>query len=243
MPRKPRLYLAKHPYLISLCGNNAQSIFFTQQDYQQFARYLNHGLDKYRLQLHAYALLNNRILLLLTPLSSESIAKLMQYINGSYVRYVNRRHNRTGGLFQGRHKASLVEHDSYLMWAMYYLDGIGQQSTQHDNAIDAYTSYAEHTGDHQRKAPFNLQLIAPTSYLKLADCDEQRQDRYRQQLFLEENQFYRQFIEAKLHQNFPIASQRYINTLSFEAQLLFTQNKPGRPRKNKHGLYQWLMNV
>lgn len=61
--------------------------------------------------VHACALMANRVHLLLTPQAEDSLARLMQHPGRHYVPYINRRHCRSGTLWEGRYKTSLVQQE------------------------------------------------------------------------------------------------------------------------------------
>ncbi|MGH8576234.1 MAG: transposase [Gammaproteobacteria bacterium] len=62
------------------------------------------------------------MLLLMTPRDTVGISRLMQHLGRHYVLYVNRQYRRTGTLWEGRHKASLVQPDKYLLTTMRYIE-------------------------------------------------------------------------------------------------------------------------
>ena len=72
--------------------------------------------------VNAYVLLDNHFHLLLTPPSEEAMSLMMQSVGRSYVRYFNKRHNRTGTLWEGRYKSSVLDSEAYLLTCMSYID-------------------------------------------------------------------------------------------------------------------------
>ena len=69
---------------------------------------------------HAYCLMTNHYHLVIeTP--DGNLSKGMRQLNGVFTQYSNRRHGRTGHLFQGRFKAILVDGDSYLLEVARYV--------------------------------------------------------------------------------------------------------------------------
>lgn len=64
----------------------------------------------------------NHIHLLVTPDSGEGISKMMQMLGRYYVQYFNYTHERTGTLWEGRYKASLVDSETYLLLCMRYIE-------------------------------------------------------------------------------------------------------------------------
>lgn len=53
--------------------------------------------------------------LLMTPEDLESISRLTRVLGSRFAQYVNKQYGRTGTLWEGRHKSSLVDADSYLL--------------------------------------------------------------------------------------------------------------------------------
>jgi putative transposase len=67
-------------------------------------------------------LLDNHFHMLLTPPSEEAMSLMMQSVGRTYVRYFNKRHNRSGTLWEGRYKSSVLDSEAYLLTCMAYID-------------------------------------------------------------------------------------------------------------------------
>lgn len=115
MPRKPRFFLPGVPVHAIQRGNNRQAVFFDDEDYRVYLRWLKLAGEKYDCRIHAYVLMTNHVHLLVTPNQRDSLSGLFQYVGRHYVAYVNRTYGRTGTLWEGRYKASLIEEESYLL--------------------------------------------------------------------------------------------------------------------------------
>lgn len=122
MPRKPRMYLPDVPFHVIQRGNNRQACFFNNSDYQFYLRCLADAGRRYKVAIHAYVLMTNHVHLLMTPADTDSISRAMQSIGRRFVQYINHTYRRTGTLWEGRHKASLVDHDRYLLTCMRYIE-------------------------------------------------------------------------------------------------------------------------
>ena len=115
MARLPRLDLAGHLYLVIQRERDAKPAFIDDDDRR---RYLAAMLDSSRecgVALHAYALMNDHVLMLLTPAEATSLARFVQAVGRRYVKAFNRRHGRSGALWEGRYRAAAVEPASQLM--------------------------------------------------------------------------------------------------------------------------------
>lgn len=122
MPRKPRMYLPGVPAHVVQRGNNRDACFFQDEDYQFYLAVLGDALKRYRVQLHAYVLMTNHVHLLMTPADESGISRVMQHLGRMYVLYVNRTYRRSGTLWEGRHKASLINAAEYLLTCYRYIE-------------------------------------------------------------------------------------------------------------------------
>jgi REP-associated tyrosine transposase len=122
MPRRPRLYIPGVPAHIVQRGNNRQPCFFSEFDYQFYLETLRRGLNRYEVKCHAYVLMTNHVHLLLTPSTDTGISQLMSYLGKYYVTHINKTYRRTGTLWEGRHKSSLIDAESYLLRCYRYIE-------------------------------------------------------------------------------------------------------------------------
>jgi len=122
MARQSRFRIAGVAQLITQRGNNRQNVFFSEQDYLYYLEVLNETAIKYKCQIHAFALMSNHIYILATPTTLDGISQLMKGVGQRYVSYINKLEKRTGTLWDGRYKASLVEDGHYLIACMRYIE-------------------------------------------------------------------------------------------------------------------------
>lgn len=122
MSRKPRMYLPGIPCHVIQRGNNREATFFVEHDYQFYLECLHDAAQRYQVKVHAYVLMTNHVHILMTPAASESISMAMQSIGRRYVQYVNMAYKRSGTLWEGRHKASVIDAENYLLACMRYIE-------------------------------------------------------------------------------------------------------------------------
>jgi putative transposase len=122
MARLPRYVILGQPQHVIQRGNNRNVIFVADEDYQYYLQKLGDACKKYDCELHAYVLMTNHVHLLLTPNSENGISKVMQYIGRYYVQYFNFQYQRTGTLWEGRYKATLLDSESYLLICSRYIE-------------------------------------------------------------------------------------------------------------------------
>ena len=122
MPRQPRYFIPDIPQHIIQRGVDHQAVFFESGDYDLYLRSLSDAAQSYNCQIHAYVLMTNHTHLLVTPGNKRTIPLVMQAMGRSYVQRLNKKYNRTGTLWQGRYKASLVQNDTYLLACHKYIE-------------------------------------------------------------------------------------------------------------------------
>jgi putative transposase len=122
MARLPRFVLPEYPQHVIQRGNNAQRILFDESDYWFLWERLGAGAKKFGCDIHAYALMPNHFHLLITPHSENGLGKLMQYVGRYYVQYFNQRYERTGTLWDGRYRATLIDPKDYFRNCARYVE-------------------------------------------------------------------------------------------------------------------------
>ena len=122
MPRRARLRIAGVPLHIIQRGNNRGACFFRASDYYVYLQCLRELSSHYACDVHAYVLMTNHVHLLVTPRSLEGASLMMKHLGQHYVQYVNRTHGRTGTLWEGRFRSSLVQAEIYLLRCHRYIE-------------------------------------------------------------------------------------------------------------------------
>ena len=122
MPRKARFYMPDVPAHVIQRGNNRQAVFYEDENYQQYKKWLYEGAELHGCMIHAYVLMTNHVHLLVSSESKESIGAMMQYLGRRYVPYINKTYKRSGTLWEGRYKSCLIEAEPYLLACMRYIE-------------------------------------------------------------------------------------------------------------------------
>ncbi len=122
MARLPRLTLPGHPHHIIQRGNNRQAIFLSSGDRQFLLDLLRENSVKFGVAIHAYVLMTNHFHVLATPGTAEGLPQMMQAVGRRYVRLFNDANQRSGTLWEGRYKSTLIQADRYLLACMVYID-------------------------------------------------------------------------------------------------------------------------
>jgi len=122
MARLPRLNLPNVPQHVVQRGNNRQVSFFYEQDYTVYLDKLKEYGKKFNVAIHAYVLMTNHVHLLMTPATQTGVSQLMQSLGHYYVRYINKTYNRSGTLWEGRYKSTLVDSEKYFLLVSRYIE-------------------------------------------------------------------------------------------------------------------------
>jgi len=153
MARLPRLSLAGYAHHLIQRGNNRQAIFASDADRRTMLDLLSEHAKQWNVAVHAYVLMDNHFHLLATPSTDVGLAKMMQAVGRRYVRYFNDRQKRTGTLWEGRFKSSLIQTERYLLACMAYIDLNPVRAGMVEQPGDyTWSSYANHAG--QRQEPW-----------------------------------------------------------------------------------------
>lgn len=120
MARPLRVEFKNALYHITARGIERKIIFSDRYDRNKFLYYLKENLQRYRVLLYAYVLMDNHYHFLVETLL-PNLNRFMHDLNTAYSVYYNRRLNRVGPLFQGRYKSILVDKESYLLELSRYI--------------------------------------------------------------------------------------------------------------------------
>ena len=152
MARLPRLTLPGYPHHIIQRGNNRQAIFATKADYQTLLDLLEEYARKFDVAVHAYVLMSNHFHLLATPHTADALPQMMQAVGRRYVRYFNDTQHRSGTLWEGRYKSTLIQTERYLLACMVYIDLNPVRAGLVGQAADyPWSSYGHYTGQRTDK--------------------------------------------------------------------------------------------
>jgi REP element-mobilizing transposase RayT len=120
MPRKNRIDAPGALHHVIIRGIDRSLIFRDSQDYENFISRLAQLLNETSTFCYAWALMKNHAHLLLRSGPSPLTSFMRRLLTG-YAQQFNRRHNRSGHLFQNRYKSFLCEEDPYLLELVRYI--------------------------------------------------------------------------------------------------------------------------
>ena len=147
MARLPRLSLASYPHLVIQRGNNGQTIASSAKDYEMLLALLDDAARKFSVAIHAYVLMGSEFQVLATPATTDGLPQMMQAVGRRYVRYFNDLQRRTGTLWEGRYRCTLMDADRYLLACMVYMDlSPVQEGLVNESADYPWSSHGHYIG-------------------------------------------------------------------------------------------------
>ena len=175
MSRLPRLYLPDCAQHVIQRGNNREACFYGEEDYKAYLSFLKDAAEKYQVAVHAFVLMTNHVHLLVTPSDEQGVSRMMQAQGRKYVQYFNFTHRRTGTLWEGRYKSTLVSAEHYLLTVYRYIELNPVRAGMVAHASEY--PWSSYQGNALGK-PVQL-LTAHPIYDQLGKTDEERQSAYR----------------------------------------------------------------
>ena len=175
MARLPRFFVKGEALHVIQRGNNREPIFAADGDFRFYLECLTQAASKHGLTLHAYVLMTNHVHLVATPSNEVSLPSTMQSVGRRYVQYFNCRYRRTGTLWEGRYRATLIDSERYLLACMRYVElNPVRASMVRQPAEYGWSSYRANA----LGAPA-AQIVLHEVYLRLGRTPEARQSAYR----------------------------------------------------------------
>jgi putative transposase len=232
MPRLPRFFVKGQPLHAIQRGNNREAIFAAPEDYVRFREFLLDGAKRYACAIHAYVLMSNHVHLLVTPAKEDSLSKLFQSAGRRYVQYFNFSYKRSGTLWEGRYRASLIDAENYLLTCMRYieLNPVRADMVEHPSGYP-YSSY--HANAQGQVDP----LVTPHPiYRRLAEDEASRLSAYRQLFRSQLSKTDLESIRDTLHKGWVLGDNRFKTKIEKLSGRRAAPLPRGRPRLEGNGV-------
>ncbi len=228
MPRRPRIKPPGYPQHLVQRGVNREPCFFAVEDYHCYLQWLKKSAADFHCAIHAYVLMTNHVHLLITPEKPEGPSRLMQSVGRRYVQYINRTYKRSGTLWEGRFKSSVVQAEQYFLLCSRYIElnpvraGIVADPGQY-----RWSSYR-----HNGLGQIDERLTPHDAFLALGASDHERQLAYRAMFRTELDEAAISDIRLALAQSQPLGSNRFSEKLCDAVGVRRSQARRGRPVKS-----------
>lgn len=174
MPRRARLVLPNVPMHITHRGNNKQACFLRPADFRHYLALLENAASEQQCFIHAYVLMTNHVHVLMSGTSRTSVSRTMKSVAETYAMRFNRKNQRSGSLWEGRFRSSVVQDGEYLLNCYRYIE----MNPVRAGMVGSPAAYR--WSSHRANAFGAASFIRPHElYLALGERDEDRESAYR----------------------------------------------------------------
>jgi putative transposase len=185
--------------------------------------------ERYGCDIHAYVLMTNHVHLLATPADDESLAGMMRYPGSRYVQYVNYTYKRSGTLWEGRYKSSLIDTERYLLTCYRYIELNPVRAGMVKEAGDfKWTSYTAHA-----LGQVNELIQDHSNYLALGATDETRRAAYQALFRHQVDEETLTGIRDAVNRGTAFCSERFKDEIEATLARPVRPGPAGRPRKER----------
>jgi len=226
MPRIARTVFGGLPHHITQRGNRREDVFFTDEDRQFYLRYLEKYCQIHGVKVLAYCLMTNHVHLILVPEKEDSLQRVLKPLHMRYAQYINRQHEWSGHLWQGRFFSSPLD-DAYLWFCVRYVERNPVRAGMVEFAENyPWSSAAAHCGlkletlltiENEHWNIFNG-VEDWSDWLNNIESDEQLK-----------------VVRRNVQKNLPCGSELFIENLEKMAGNILRYRAVGRPMKEEKG--------
>jgi putative transposase len=220
--------LAHHIVQRAVAGSEA---FVDDADRLAFVAALRRAATEHAVAVHAYVLWVDEVQILATPAQADALSRLMQSLARWYVAPFNRRHGRSGALWQSRFRAAPVQPGAPLLMCMRYIEQLPMRSGAASAPAEfPWSSAAQHAG---LKAPGDMAGVpADSAYWRLGNTPFEREAAYRRLLDQPLPPADVALVEATSHKGWALGAGEFLASLAAVSDRPVTPQPRGRPRKS-----------
>jgi putative transposase len=229
MARLPRYFVKGQVQHIIQRGNNRETIFVTDDDYLFYLECLRDAAKFHDLSIHAYILMFNHVHLLASPKTEKSIPKTLQSVGRRYVQSFNFHYNRTGTLWEGRYKATVIDSDRYLFTCMRYIE----LNSVRANIVTHPREYPWSSYGHNALGKKNKLVKSHLNYRRLAATTAARQSAYRKLFRAALGKADLEAIRESTNKGWVLGSDSFRAKIERLSDRRTAPKPRGRPRKDK----------
>lgn len=229
MARLARLSLPGYAHHVVQRGNDRQLIGKDEADHARLLELIGEYAAREKVAVHAYAVMPNHFHLLVTPSTRNGVSKMMQAVGRRYVQYFNRRHHRSGTLWEGRYRSTLLQAERYLLACMTYMDLNPVRAGLAAKAADyRWSSHGHYAGHHvdKRVTPHAL-------YWQLGNTPFAREARYAELVGQGLSEVQRAELTDSMLKGWALGDPAFIESLQKQTERRVVRGRAGRPRAGR----------
>ena len=229
MPRQARLVIPHFPHHVIQRGHNRQVVFAGDDDYLFYLDTLQEWKARLGCRIYAHCLMTNHVHLVIDPGEDpDNLARLMKRVAGRQTRYVNRMEQRSGSLWEGRYKSSLIQDDAYLLACCRYVE----LNPLRAGIVDDPANYRWSSCPAKVGRAIQPWLDLDPFYLNMGHSETERAENYAAWLKVTVPEQELQRIREAVQRGQLMASGTFAKELSEKLGRRLQPRGPGRPRKD-----------
>ena len=227
MPRIKRLAVPGVALHVVQRGNNRQAVFFHEADYISYLDLAFESAGRYGVSIHAFVCMTNHVHILLTPWGEDSVSRLMQRLGALYTSGINAVYRRTGSLWEGRFKSSLVDSERYVLACYRYVEMNPVRAGMVAHPADyRWSSYRHHT-----ESLSDYPIRPHAEWLALGSTPGDRRTRYLELIAEGLKNDDIELFRRCAHKGLPAGSDRFRQEIETTLARRIGDGQQGRPRK------------
>ncbi len=227
MARQARLVIPSHVHHVLQRGHDGQRIFQDVEDYRSFLAWVGKAATLFGVAIHAYVLMPNHVHFMVTPMDEQGLGRMMQWVGRHYVPYFNHKYGRTGTLWQGRFKASVIDAERYFITCCRYIESNPKRCGLVEDLVEfPWSSYAHHRG-----LKSDLLIHDHPLYWELGNTPFEREAAYKELIEQELTEDELMQIDHAVLKGWPLASSDFQRQLEKQVNRRIGLAKRGRPQK------------
>ena len=228
MPRSARIIIPDTPHHVMQRGHNRQAVFAGDDDYAYYRDNLLLFKREFGCKIYAYCLMTNHVHLLVDPgPEAETLSKLMKRVAGRQTRYLNKLEKRSGSIWEGRFKSSIISTHEYLPACCRHIE----RNPLRAGIVDDPAEYRWSSYACKVQETHDSVVDLPAFYLALGSNAEERQIAYKKYVLDPVPDDETKVIRNALQRGQVTGGNRFREELSSRLGMRLSTRGPGRPRK------------
>ncbi|MCP3892039.1 MAG: transposase [Desulfobulbaceae bacterium] len=228
MARQARVILPNTPHHIMQRGHNRQVVFASDEDFQYYRENLQLFKDEFCCKIYSYCLMTNHVHLIVNPGDNpESLSLLMKRVAGRQTRYVNKLEKRSGSLWEGRFKSSIISSQEYLISCSRYIELNPMRAGMvEDPSVYQWSSFSK-----KAKGKPDAVVDYDRVYTALGNTAAERQKAYIEYVSQTIPEDELKLLSESIQRNQVTGGNRFREQLEKKLKMKLSNRGPGRPRK------------
>jgi putative transposase len=212
-------------------GHNRQTVFVSDDDYNYYRENLIEFKREFNCRIYAYCLMTNHVHLIIDPGDTpEMLSQLMKRVAGRQTRYVNKLEKRTGSLWEGRFKSSIISTSEYLPACCRYIEPNPVRARVVVNPAD----YKWSSFNCLAHGKSDLVVDQRPCYTSLGDTGPERQEAWKAYVSDTIADYQLKLIRDALQRGQVTGGDTFQQEISKKLGIRLSNKGPGRPKKVKN---------